>query len=65
MEDNESIQDQLDELHTRMIELNEFARHIPLIGEAFGLIKGMLIDVIEPPMRTRTTTSTTWTDSIR
>jgi len=40
-------QDQLDELRTRMIELNEFAQHIPLIGEAFGLIKGMLIDVIE------------------
>ena len=47
VEDNESIQDQLDELRTRMIELNEFAQHIPLIGEAFGLIKGMLIDVIE------------------
>ena len=47
MEDNESIQDQLDELRTRMIELNEFAQHIPLIGEAFGLIKGMLIDLIE------------------
>ena len=46
MEDN-AIQDQLDELHTRMIELNEFAQHIPLIGEAFGLIKGTLIDVIE------------------
>ena len=30
-----------------MIELNELAQHIPLIGEAFGLIKGMLIDVIE------------------
>ena len=47
MEDNESIQDQLDELRTRMIELNEFAQHIPLIGEAFGLIKGKLIDLIE------------------
>jgi hypothetical protein len=44
VEDNESIQDQLDELRTRLIELNEFAQHIPLIGEAFGLIKGMLID---------------------
>lgn len=29
------------------IELHEFAQHIPLIGEAFGLIKGMLIDVID------------------
>jgi hypothetical protein len=47
VEDNESLQDQLDELRTRMIELNELAQHIPLIGEAFGLIKGMLIDVIE------------------
>jgi hypothetical protein len=47
VEDNESIQDQLDELRTRLIELNEFAQHIPLIGEAFGLIKGMLIDVID------------------
>jgi hypothetical protein len=45
--DAESVQDQLNELRTRLIEINELAQYNLLIGEALGLIRGMLIDLVE------------------
>ena len=47
MTDAESVQDQLNELRTRLIEINELAQYNLLIGEALGLIRGMLIDLVE------------------
>jgi hypothetical protein len=45
--DGESTEDQLNELRTRIIEINELTQSNLLTGEALGLIRGMLIDLIE------------------
>jgi len=45
--DGESIEDQLNELHARIIEINELTQYNLLTGEALGLIRGMLIDLVE------------------
>jgi hypothetical protein len=47
MAEGESVQDQIDELRARPMELNEIAQYIALIGEALGLMRGMLVDLIE------------------
>ena len=47
MTDGESIEDQLNELHARIIEINELTQYNLLTGEALGLIRGMLIDLVE------------------
>jgi hypothetical protein len=45
--DGESTEDQLNELRTRIIAINELTQYNLLTGEALGLIRGMLIDLIE------------------
>jgi hypothetical protein len=47
MAEGDSIQDQIDDLRARLIELAEIAQHLTLIGEALGLTRGMLVDLIE------------------
>ena len=47
MTDGESIEDQLNELRTRIIEINELTQYNLLTGEALGLIRGMFIDLVE------------------
>ena len=47
MTDGESIEDQLNELRARIIEINELTQYNLLTGEALGLIRGMRIDLIE------------------
>ena len=47
MTDGESIEDQLNELRGRIIEINELTQYNLLTGEALGLIRGMLIDLVE------------------
>ena len=47
MTDGESIEGQLNELRARIIEINELTQYNLLTGEALGLIRGMLIDLIE------------------
>ena len=47
MTDGESIEDQLNELRGRIIEIHELTQYNLLIGEALGLIRGMLIDLVE------------------
>ena len=43
----ESIEDQLNELRARIIEINELTQYNLLTGEALGLIRGMFIDLVE------------------
>ena len=45
--DGESIEDQLNELRARIIEINELTQYNLLTGEALGLIRGILIDLVE------------------
>ena len=45
--DGESIEDQLNELRARLVEINELTQYNLLTGEALGLIRGMLIDLVE------------------
>jgi hypothetical protein len=45
--DGESIEGQLNELRARIIEINELTQYNLLTGEALGLIRGMLIDLVE------------------
>jgi hypothetical protein len=45
--DGESTEDQLNELRARIIEINELTQYNLLTGEALGLIRGMLIDLVE------------------
>jgi len=45
--DGESIEDQLNELRARIIEINELTQYNLLTGEALGLIRGMFIDLVE------------------
>jgi hypothetical protein len=45
--DGESIEDQLNELRARIIEINELTQYNLLTGEALGLIRGMVIDLVE------------------
>jgi len=45
--DGESTEDQLNELRARIIEIHELTKYNLLTGEALGLIRGMLIDLIE------------------
>jgi len=45
--DGESIEDQLNELRGRIIEIHELTQYNLLIGEALGLIRGMLIDLVD------------------
>ena len=45
--DGESIEDQLNELRSRIVEINELTQFNLLTGEALGLIRGMLIDLVE------------------
>jgi hypothetical protein len=47
MVEGDSVQDQIDDLRGGLIELNEFAQHLSLIGEALGVMRGMLVDLIE------------------
>ena len=47
MTDGESTEDQLNELRARIIEINELTQYNLLTGEALGLIRGMLIDLVE------------------
>ena len=47
MTDGESIEDQLNELRARIIEINELTQYNLLTGEALGLIRGMFIDLVE------------------
>ena len=47
MTDGESIEDQLNELRARIIEIHELMHYNLLTGEALGLIRGMLIDLVE------------------
>ena len=47
MTDGESIEDQLNELRARIIEINELTQYNLLTGEALGLIRGMVIDLVE------------------
>lgn len=47
MTDGESIEGQLNELRARIIEINELTQYNLLTGEALGLIRGMLIDLVE------------------
>jgi len=44
--DGESIEDQLNELRARIIEINELTQYNLLTGEALGLIRGMFIDLV-------------------
>jgi hypothetical protein len=45
--DGESIEDQLNELRARIVEINELTQYNLLTGEALGLIRGMFIDLVE------------------
>ena len=45
--DGESIEDQLNELRARIVEINELTQYNLLTGEALGLIRGMIIDLVE------------------
>ena len=45
--DGESIEDQLNKLRARIVEINELTQYNLLTGEALGLIRGMLIDLVE------------------
>jgi len=45
--DGESTEDRLNELRARIIEINELTQINLLTGEALGLIRGMLIDLVE------------------
>jgi len=45
--DGASIEDQLNELRARIVEINELTQYNLLTGEALGLIRGMLIDLVE------------------
>ena len=45
--DGESIEDQLNELRARIVEINELTQYNLLTGEALGLIRSMLIDLVE------------------
>ena len=45
--DGDSIEDQLNELRARIVEINELTQYNLLTGEALGLIRGMLIDLVE------------------
>ncbi|HEY5184950.1 MAG TPA: hypothetical protein VIM19_08645 [Actinomycetes bacterium] len=47
MTDGESTEDRLNELRARIIEINELTQINLLTGEALGLIRGMLIDLVE------------------
>ena len=47
MTDGESIEDQLNDLRARIIEINELTQYNLLTGEALGLIRGMFIDLVE------------------
>ena len=47
MTDGESTEDQLNELRARIIEIHELTQYNLLTGEALGLIRGMLIDLVE------------------
>ena len=47
MTDGEPIEDQLNELRARIVEINELTQYNLLIGEALGVIRGMLIDLVE------------------
>ena len=47
MTDGASIEDQLNELRARIVEINELTQYNLLTGEALGLIRGMLIDLVE------------------
>ena len=47
MTDGESTEGQLNELRARIIEINELTQYNLLTGEALGLIRGMLIDLVE------------------
>ena len=47
MTDGEPIEDQLNELRARIVEINELTQYNLLTGEALGLIRGMLIDLVE------------------
>ena len=47
MTDGESIEDQLNELRARIIEITELTQYNLLTGEALCLIRGMLIDLVE------------------
>ena len=47
MTDGESIEDQLNALRARIIEINELTQYNLLTGEALGLIRGMVIDLVE------------------
>ena len=47
MTDGEPIEDQLNELRARIIEINELTQYNLLTGEALGLIRGILIDLVE------------------
>ena len=47
MTDGEPIEDQLNELRARIIEISDITQYNLLTGEALGLIRGMLIDLIE------------------
>ena len=47
MTNGESIEDQLNELRARIIEINELTQYNLLTGEALGLIRGMFIDLVE------------------
>ncbi len=47
MTDGESTEDQLNELRARIIAINELTQYNLLTGEALGLIRGMLIDLVE------------------
>lgn len=47
MTDGEPIEDQLNELRARIVEINELTQYNLLTGEALGLIRGILIDLVE------------------
>ena len=47
MTNSESIEDQHNELRARIVEINELTQYNLLTGEALGLIRGMLIDLVE------------------
>ena len=47
MAEGDSVQDQIDDPRDRLSELKEIAQHVTLIGEALGLTRGMLVDLIE------------------
>ena len=45
--DGESIEDQLNELRARIVEIDELTQYNLLPGEAHGLIRGILTDLVE------------------